>query len=72
MRVLGRLCLIVLSLSAVTVARADWLHREETIMGTRMMKPPQRGIIGRIRSKRSFCADSAIMPPRNPAPVSRS
>ena len=36
MNVVARLIALALSLFAVTPARADWLHREESIMGTRI------------------------------------
>ena len=36
MRVFPRILLVVLSLIAVTSARADWVRREETVMGTRI------------------------------------
>ena len=36
MRTLVRLSLVLLSLSGVSLAHADWVHREATIMGTRI------------------------------------
>jgi FAD:protein FMN transferase len=36
MRPVARLCIALLSLFAVSVARADWVRREEAIMGTRI------------------------------------
>ena len=36
MRAVSRIVLILLSLFAVTSARADWVRREETVMGTRI------------------------------------
>jgi len=36
MRAFSRILIVVLSLFAVTSARADWVRREETVMGTRI------------------------------------